>query len=162
MNEQHNMSLTEWQPGRWSTAPLRIETVEQFQTEPLPLFISLTDPGEMCRTFGWMHKVTVDNAAATVPNGLGAIRRCHFGNGLVLEEEIVAWAAPSGFAYRGIDETHPFGMLGHLGIVQFVRKENGTELIWRQYFDHPNLEAMLTQLSANIEMVVDHLHMRFG
>jgi hypothetical protein len=108
-----------------------------------------------------MHAVTVDNRNAVEPNGLGAKRRCHFGNGMVLEEVIVGWQPPLRYAYRGIDETHPFGMIGHLGIIECRPQGHSTRLIWKHYFEHSNPAAMLKKLDASVLMALDSLHDRF-
>ena len=161
MNSQ-SLSTTEvWPIQKWTSAPLRLEKVAWFPVEPVVVFARLTEPDQMCRIFSWMHDITTDNTNAVQPNGLGAKRRCHFGNGMMLEEVIVGWEPPTRYAYRGVDETHPIGMLGHLGIIECQPRESGTILVWKHYFDHSNPAAMLQQLSASIQMGIDSMHESF-
>ncbi len=142
----------------WTSAPLRLEKVVRLAAKPADVFRSLTDPDEMCRIFGWMHAVTVDNAQAEVTGGLGARRQCHFGNGMVLEEVVVGWQPPHQYVYQGVDETHPFGMRGHVGVITCTEMADGdTELRWRHYFDHSNPEAMCQQLDESLNTAIQGL-----
>ena len=160
---------------QWTSAPLRITTETVLETTPNHVFRAFSDPDQMCRLFPWMHKITVDFEANKNPlkgssfvqgqslNGRDTmIRRCYFGNGLVLEEEIVHWQAPHSYVYRGIDETHPFGMTGHAGSVHCQPHENGTWLSWKHYFQHSNPAAMSQQLMVNIDMALSSLIARYG
>lgn len=152
----------QWPLPQWTTASLQLEVSARIHAQPTEIFAALTKPEEMCLLFSWMHEVSVDNSNATVPNGLGARRRCAFGNGMVLEEIIVGWEPPWRHAYRGLDETHPFGMVGHLGIIECHPTEGGTSLIWQQYFEHPNPAAMCKQLNASMQMAIQNLQERFS
>lgn len=159
--------------NRWTDAPLRVATEALINTDPEPLFRALSDPDQMCRLFPWMQHVSVESIKGSVRNrplaGNGAdpaghqmIRRCHFGNGMVLEEAIVSWHPPHQLAYRGIDETHPFGMIGHVGIVLFTPDQIATRLNWQQFFHHSNPDAMCAQIGANMEMALETLIELYG
>lgn len=115
----------------------------------------------MCSIFTWIHEVYIDNEHAITPGGLGARRSSYFGNGLVLNEIIVGWQPPFRYAYQGVELAHPFGMFGHLAIVECYRRGSRTQLIWKHYFNHLNPQAMLEQLTASMEMVVDRMQNRF-
>ncbi len=145
------MSLQPFDVSEHTAAPLRIVIEERFSVSAEFLFQAFTDPHLMCRTFPWMSAVTVEG------NGVGAIRRCHFGNGLILEEEIVGWWPEYGYAFRGIDHNHPFGMRGHLGHVWCEPSDNGSQLTWKQYFDHSNPVAMLEKLRESMCGAIENL-----
>ena len=162
MNKLMPLGLEAWPLITWTSAPLRLETATRFDAPPRSIFSSLTDPEQMCNVFSWMHDISVDNRAAAEPNGLGARRYCHFGNGMVLEEIIVGWEPPHRYAYRGVDETHPFGMIGHLGTIDCLPDREGTLLLWKHYFDHSNPVAMLHQLRASVQMALDSLVVQFN
>lgn len=147
---------------KWTTAPLRLETGTQLLASQNAVFESLTDPDQMCEVFSWMHHISVDEQTMMKGYGVGTKRFCHFGNGMVLEEVIVEWHPPYRYAYRGNDENHPFGMTGHLGIIECTPGGKGTQLIWKHYFDHSNLKAMLGQLNASVQMVLESLIERFN
>ncbi len=134
-----------------TSAPLRIVMEERLPISAETLFHALTDPHLMCRTFPWMSTVTVDGS------GVGAIRRCHFGNGLVLEEQFVAWWPARGYAFRGIEHNHPFGMRGHLGTIWCEPEPGGCQLTWKQYFDHSNPVAMLAKLEESMNAAIWNL-----
>ena len=78
-------------------------------------------------------------------------------NGLVLEEEIIDWQPPHGYAFRGIEATHPFGMRGHVGVLTFKPTEAGCELIWQHYFNHSNVPAMREQLEQSMKSAIKAL-----
>ncbi|MEM7126536.1 MAG: SRPBCC family protein [Chloroflexota bacterium] len=151
-----------WSIRQWTSAPLRLETATKLQAPSTDIFFCLTDPKQMCGIFSWMHDITVDNRAATEANGLGAKRSCYFGNGMVLEEIIVGWQPPHRYAYRGVDETHPFGMIGHLGIIECRPEEGGTLLLWQHYFEHSNPKAMLEHLTTSVQTAINSLIERFN
>jgi uncharacterized protein YndB with AHSA1/START domain len=161
MNSRVQQPEATWSVHQWTSAPLQLKRSVALQARPGVVFATLTDPEQMCDLFSWMHAVGVDNHDASEPNGVGAKRRCHFGNGMVLEEVIVGWEPPTRYAYLGVDETHPFGMTGHLGTIECQPDGTGTRLVWSHYFEHANPEAMLEQLSASIEMAINSLVERF-
>ena len=99
--------ITNIDVSQWTMAPLQLATTHLLDVEMGIIFQALSDPNHLCQLFPWMQQIEVDNTAAQTPNGLGAKRRCHFGNGLVLEETIVGWWPPNGYAYRSTDEAHP-------------------------------------------------------
>ena len=148
--------------ARWTTAPLQITLTATLDTTPDVIFHALSDPEMMCQVFSWMDRVTVAPSATSGSQAVGALRTCILGNGLVLEEEIVGWQPPQGYAYRGIDATHPFGMRGHISVLSFNSAECGCQLVWQQYFDHSNVPAMREQLEQSMEAAVDALLRRFG
>ncbi|MBV7327257.1 hypothetical protein KFU94_03180 [Chloroflexi bacterium TSY] len=158
MSIQTQPDAQKWSAQAWTFAPLQLKKITILQVKPSVIFTALTEPEQMCRLFSWMHKIEVDNSEATEPNGLGAKRRCSFGNGMVLEEIIVGWQPPTRYAYRGVDETHPFGMVGHLGTIECQPvMDDSTRLIWEHYFEHSNPAAMLKKLNESVDAVLQSM-----
>ena len=149
--------------SNWTSAPLRLEKQVWLKTSVKEAFEALSNPTRWPQLFPWIQKVTVDNETAVIPNGLGAKRICHFGNGLVLEDIIVGWEPPHRYAYAGVDETHPFGMVGYVALVVCQAAASGlAHLQWQHFFDHPNPQMMIKRLEVNLETAVCHLIERYG
>ncbi len=146
----------------WTAAPLQITLTTILKASPDVVFHALSDPEMMCQVFSWMDSVTVASPVASGEQTVGVLRTCIMDNGLVLEEEIVDWQPPQGYAYRGIDATHPFGMRGHVSVLSFTPVECGCQFVWQQYFDHSNIPAMREQLKQSMEAAVETLLRRFG
>lgn len=157
------VAVARWNPKEWTQAPLRLEIQLVLPAPSHLVFASLTDPEEMCAIFAWMHKVVVDHQTIDTLQvyGLGTKRRCFFGNGMVLEEVIVGWEPPLRYAYLGVDATHPFGMVGHLGIIICNPHGTETELLIQHYFDHPNPPAMCQQLEISLQQGLERMQERF-
>jgi hypothetical protein len=147
---------------QWTTAPLQIALTANFKGSPNVVFHALSDPEMMCQVFSWVDRVTVVPPASSSVFAVGALRTCLMSNGLILEEEIVDWQPPLGYAYRGIDATHPFGMRGHVSVLSFTPAECGCQFIWRQYFEHSNVPAMREQMEQSMAAAIDVLLGRFG
>lgn len=149
--------------ANWTTAPLRLEAQAWLKTSVDEAFDAVSNAARWPQLFPWIHKVTVDNETAVIPNGLGAKRACHFGNGLVLEEIIIGWEPPHRYAYAGVDETHPFGMVEHVALVVCQAAANGlAHLRWQHFFDHPNPKMMVKPLKVNLETAVGNLIDHYG
>ena len=146
-----------------TVAPLRLEKKTRLSAPPAVIFELLSNHEKWPSLFPWVNAVRIDNSNAVIKNGLGARRICNFGNNMVLEEIIVGWNPPRSYAYGVLDETHPFGMIGHVGVVICeADRDNTAELAWQHYFDHPNLDAMLQQLDSTMSMAMNSLLDRFG
>ncbi len=77
--------------------------------------------------------------------GEGCERHCQFGSDL-LEEKIVHWDPPYGYAYM-IADMHI--VKNHLGHFQLLETLDGTEVTWTQYFD-PNGNAIKRWMAKNV------------
>ncbi|WP_108802828.1 SRPBCC family protein [Aquimarina sp. Aq107] len=75
----------------------------------------------------------------------GCERRCQFGPDL-LEEKIVHWDPPYGYAYM-IADMHI--VKNHLGYFKLIEKMEGTEIIWTQYYD-PNGNIIKKWMAKNV------------
>ena len=146
-----------------TSAPLRLEKTAKLYAPQAVTFEALSNHEKWPELFPWISAVRIDNSQAVIPNGLGARRICNFGNNMTLEEIIVGWHPPESYAYAVLDETHPFGMTGHVGVVSCRPGEaDTTDLAWQHYYNHPNLDVMLQQLDGTMSMVITHLVDRFG
>lgn len=153
------MDQQQFDIAQWTAAPLQLTSEERFSTSAEAIFQALTDPGIMCRIFPWMDTIDVSKNAADgqTKMGLGSVRRCQFGNGMVLEEIIIGWCPPTGFAFKGVDHNHPFGMRGHVATLHFDEDKDGCQLTWKHYFDHSNPAAMRDQLIESVNAVFNNL-----
>lgn len=144
-------------------APLRLAKSIWLKASQEKIFAIVSNHTELPSLFPWVQSVTVESSQAEVEGGVGARRCCNFGNGLVLEETIVGWNPPQMYAYSCQDETNPFGLRGHLGLVTCqTDAEGGTILTWRQYFDHPNPQAMVEKMDGSLSGAIQKLIDRFG
>ena len=75
----------------------------------------------------------------------GCERHCQFGADL-LEEKIVHWDEPYGYAYT-ISDMHL--VKNHVGYIALKEKLDGTLLTWTQYF-HPNGNFIKKWMAKNI------------
>lgn len=142
--------------SQWTMAPLQLTIRAQLEANIEAVFHAFSDPDELCRLFAWMHHIEVVNTETHTIYGASTKRRCHFGNGLVLEETIVGWWPPNGYAYLGSDEAHPFGMRGHLGLIWCESADEQTNLIWQHWFDHCDPAAMKERLNENIQAALQN------
>ncbi|MEM7035199.1 MAG: SRPBCC family protein [Chloroflexota bacterium] len=156
------MYNTQTEITQWTIAPLQITMNQTLNAPPEAIFQTLSDPEMMCNLFSWMDSVAIASPAASNTTTVGSLRTCILGNGLILEEEIIDWQPPYGYAFRGIDATHPFGMRGHVGVLSFTPTECGCLFTWQQYFDHSNVPVMRQHLTQNMEAAIDTLKQSFG
>ena len=155
--------MDEFDISQSTEAPLRLAKSVWLRASQEKIFAIVSSPIEMPRLFPWVQNVTVDSSQAEVEGGVGTRRCCNFGEGMVLEETIVGWNPPRMVAYRCQDETNPFGLRSHLGLVTCrVKAEEGTILTWRQYFDHPNPPEMVEKLDNSLSIAFQRLVDRFG
>jgi uncharacterized protein YndB with AHSA1/START domain len=99
------------------------------------LFAVMTDHEGFGR-FSGIEKCVLVRAGRDERNGAGALRRVHSGP-VVLEEEIIAYDAPSSYEYR-IRRARPLRMNHTLGRVEFESVDaNRTKVVWTSTFEFP-------------------------
>ena len=163
MIDINSLKLGLFDVAQLTSTPLQLEKVVRLDAPQTTVFEALSNHEIWPQIFPWVHEVSIDNTEAIVENGLGARRICNFGNNMILEEIIVGWHPPYAYAYAGLDETHPFGMIGHVGVVSCQANNHQiTTLTWQHYFDHCNLAAMLLQLNNTMSTAVQNLIDYFG
>ncbi|MEM7281176.1 MAG: hypothetical protein AAF438_06075, partial [Pseudomonadota bacterium] len=70
---------------------------------------------------------------------------------------------PNMYAYACDDTDNPFGLTGHLGLITCQADEqSGTILTWRQYFSHPNPQAMVEKMDDSLTIAFQKLINRFN
>ena len=143
---------------QWTQAPMQLEKIAELNWPVTSVFELLSNHKRWPRIFPWLKQVTVDNSNALIKNGLGAVRVCDMGNGMLLEEVIVGWQPPHMYAYAGLDETHPFGMRHHVSVLRFDDVVDGrAKLSWQHYFDHANPAAMREHLDNSLDAAMQSL-----
>jgi len=119
--------------SKFTDAPKQIEK-EQFIKAPIDkVWKIVADHQGMTQWMPMIKHVNLVKADAEGEWGEGCERHCQFGPDL-LQEKIVYWDAPNGYAYM-ISDMHL--VKGHLGHIQLVSENGGTRVKWTQYF-HPN------------------------
>ena len=70
-------------------------------------------------------------------NGVGAVRRIRLSGPMVLDEEIVAYEAPTGFSYR-IIRVRPLPVRHEIGIIELTElSPERTKVLWTSTFEVP-------------------------
>ena len=94
-------------------------------------------------------------------------RICHFRRpegatqGVVLRERI-RWEKPAVGYSTSADVPNDFGLINDLSIVTVAPASEGTRFTWEQYYDHPDLPAMLASFDEGIVDIGQRLVARFG
>jgi hypothetical protein len=100
------------------------------------LFAVLTDHEGYGR-FPGVAKCKLLRAGRRERNGLGALRRVYLGGPTVLDEEIVAYDAPSSYEYR-IRRARPLPIRHTLGRVELeALGGDRTKVVWTSTFEFP-------------------------
>ena len=94
-------------------------------------------------------------------------RICHFRppqgatEGIVLRE-LIRWEKPAVGYSTSADIPNDFGLINDLSIVTVAPASEGTLFTWEQYYDHPDLPAMLASFDEGIVDIGQRLAARFG
>ena len=100
------------------------------------LFAVLTDHEGYGR-FRGVQKCELIQTGRPERNGLGAVRRVYLGGPTVLDEEIVAYDAPSHYEYL-IRRARPLRIRHTLGRVELEALDaNRTKVVWTSTFEFP-------------------------
>ena len=141
-------------------APLQFETSLMLAAPQTAVFHALADHAHFCDFVPGMSRVLVDSSHACQPNGVGTIRTCYFGNDMLLEERIVLWQPPFSYGYSAT-APNPFGLWNHLAVMECHPLQTQTKLIWKQYFEHDDLPAMLRLMHQTFDGVIGEIYGRF-
>ncbi|MEM7126840.1 MAG: SRPBCC family protein [Chloroflexota bacterium] len=137
------------------TAPLRAD-YQAILTAPADAVFAAISNSECLSTF-----VPEVKQAVVGRSERGLIRRCDFGNDMIIEERIVLWQPPSTYAYSAI-APNPFGLRDHYAAVTCNPIGEGTHLRWLHYFEHDDLAAMMYVLDGMFERIFGGLLQQFG
>ena len=81
---------------------------------------------------------------------------------MTFEEEIRLSKPNRALAYS-LREGNPMGMSGHLGVVLLASNETGgTTVRWQFYFNHPDVDIMVTQTAGALQQGLSGLIEIFG
>ncbi len=136
------------------TAPLQADYQAFLKAPVASVFEAVAHHKGYCRLFPNLKQVSV------YPSEQGLIRACDFGNDMILKERIVFWQPPAIYAYTAV-APNPFGVWQHYAVVYCEPAEGGTQLRWQHYFDHDDLEVMLSMLNKMFDQVFAELFTQF-
>jgi carbon monoxide dehydrogenase subunit G len=161
MTSQDNTDFFDLDPLKFTKAPLRAEQTVSLNAPPDKVWALISDHEKTPTYLPMIARVTVDNSRASIMNGVGAVRACTMGD-MTLEEEIKFWKPSRAMAY-GLSDSNTVGMKGHLGVVLLAsNRTGGTDVRWKFYFDHPEVEMMTTQARGALEQGMAGLVEIFG
>ncbi|WP_298542167.1 SRPBCC family protein [uncultured Aquimarina sp.] len=130
---------------QFTVAPKQLR-IERFIHAPIhKVWDVVSDHKGMTSWMPMIKEVDLTKANSQGEWGEGCERNCQFGPDL-LEEKIVHWDPPYGYAYM-IADMHI--VKNHLGYFQLTEKIEGTEVIWTQYYD-PNGNIIKKWMAKNI------------
>jgi hypothetical protein len=116
-----------------TNAPLRVKMVSRISASPEAVFSLLGDLGAITRLYPMIKTVRVRHRPGADCAGEGSERACAMPGMGALNEKVVWWSAPSGFAYKASGNSAP--IRDHLGVILLAPDgEGGTRLEWRHYF----------------------------
>lgn len=94
--------------------------------------------------------------------GAGCVRTCEFHEGPPLDEKIVLVDAPVAIATSAV-EPNDYGLTKDLTLVTLTSLAEGrTEYRWRQYYEHPDVEAMKPIFDEALADIARRLEARFN
>ncbi|WP_299433526.1 SRPBCC family protein [uncultured Aquimarina sp.] len=130
---------------QFTNAPKQLQ-VEGFVTAPIDkVWEVVSDHKGMTTWIPMIKEVDLTTANTEGEWGEGCERNCQFGPDL-LQEKIVHWDPPYGYAYM-IADMHI--VKNHLGYFKLIEKMEGTEVVWTQYYD-PNGNMIKKWMAKNI------------
>ncbi|MEM7031077.1 MAG: SRPBCC family protein [Chloroflexota bacterium] len=125
----------------YTDAPLRIAQTCHIGAPSDTLFWYITDTSHMCEFMPGITQATMEPSTTNSEAGLGRVRYCDFGRGLVVKETITLWEPPFYYGYQ-VDTPNPFGVHNHFSLVVCEPAQNDSCLSWYHFYDHADLTAM--------------------
>ena len=143
-------------------APRRIFQRYRVAASPQELFSVLGDLEGITRFFPMIHHASVKHAGGGA--GEGSLRVCSIRGMGKVNEKIVWYRKPHGYAYRADGRMVP--LRNHLGVIMIMNGVTGGSLLeWSQYFDtrfgpmgwaFPTMmRMMMNRAVANIGILLD-------
>jgi len=129
--ETMNLSLIE----KAEKKPLRIQINAKFATTAENVFGVIADLDGISKYFPMVRHAITHHNSATGCAGEGSVRVCKMSAGMGdINEEIIWWNPPAGFAYRASGTMIP--IRDHLGVITLTPDTQGyTRIEWRHYFE---------------------------
>lgn len=114
-------------------APLRIQVIAKFAASPQKVFAVVGDLEAITRFMPMIKHASVHHSLATGCVGKGSERVCSMPGMGEVNEKVVWWDSPSGYAYRASGSMVP--MRDHLGVFVLTSDtDGGTRVEWRHHF----------------------------
>ena len=136
------------------SAPLRANYQAFLMAPMASIFDAFASDERFCQLVPNLQNVTRYESTQ------GLIRRCDFGNDLIVEQRIVAYHPPSIYAYC-VTVPNPLGLRRHCSIVTCQPQGRGTHLCWQHCFEHDDLVAILAMLDAMFVYMLAGLFKQF-
>lgn len=117
-------------------APLRLELKSRFRTSPQKLFDIVSDHQALTKWVPLMRAVVMEHSSSG-QCGVGSIRHCSLHGMGGIDETILWWNPPHGYAFR-VEAKSRLMMptLDHVSVMLIEpASEGGCVLTWRHYFN---------------------------
>ncbi|MEL7423953.1 MAG: SRPBCC family protein [Bacteroidota bacterium] len=131
--------------SQFTTAPQQVEKSYLVHAPIEEVWKVVADHQGMTQWMPMIKHVELVQANEAGEWGEGCERHCQFGPDL-LEEKIVHWDPPYGYAYR-IGDMHL--VKDHLGHIKLESTPEGTKVTWTQFF-HPNGNFVKRFMARNV------------
>ena len=143
-----------------TNAPLQVDYQVFLMASVASVFDMVADHEQVCRFVPNLEHGGIHHSEQ------GLLRLCDFGNDMVAQECIVRWQPPSAFEYTML-APNPFGIREHYATVTCQPYESqamtahGTLLRWQHYFEHDDLDTMLSMLNTMFDHIFTELIKQF-
>ncbi|MEM9292887.1 MAG: SRPBCC family protein [Acidobacteriota bacterium] len=143
-------------------APVQVIRGVTLAATPGEVFDFVTDHQEWPGFFSAIESVKVAGDGRR-----GSERSFTLAGGGSLSERIVAFDEPGAdglgtFAYS-IEPENPFGVQGHLAVIELRPADGGgTALLYHQFFNHPDLAAIAPVVAGGTDEILSNILYRFG
>lgn len=121
-------------PGRYTTAPLRTEGVIRFAGSPDAVFAQIADHAAMTGWVPLLKTVQISHPKPLPPGEsmAGTARVLALRGGVTIREEVVYWDPPRCYAYTTEGKRWP--MRNYLGFMGVQAEAGGGAFLFREYF----------------------------
>ncbi|MEM9547184.1 MAG: SRPBCC family protein [Bacteroidota bacterium] len=139
--------MKKFNPDDFTNAPRQLQKSRLINASKHKIWPIVADHKGMASWMPMIKHVDLVKQGVHKDWGDGCERHCQFGPDL-LEEKIVFWDEPNGYAYQ-ISDMHL--VKNHLGYISLESKGDGTQITWTQYFK-PNGNFVKQIISKHIMM----------
>lgn len=144
-----------------TNAPEQLVMQAHLRTTPSRVFGLLERYEDMPKWLPMLHEVKCDRSASGGTSGIGAIRTCALKDGSMIHETIVGFEKDRLIAYRATE--NPMGLTNHLAVITTdPSPDGGTNLTWRQYFEHPDAPMMAGMMAGMMDVAFQKLVKGYG
>lgn len=130
---------TEFRIEKYSRAPLRLELKSSFSVTPDLLFKTISDHHAVANWVPLMKAVSMEHHKNSNDGecGVGSVRHCSLRGMGGLDETIVWWNPPHGYAFRVVAKSKMMMPTeDHISVMMIeTGTDGGSTLTWRHYFN---------------------------